>query len=420
MVAAATFGAAVFGGAISADSARKSRNAQAGATAANDKLTQQQFIEDNRRYDLNREDQERWAMMTIQGEETFDLRNRAENEKYDTLNRSDKERAYQRVRGDNAGAMGRGELAGNQLSYLMGLGPKRMIGGRAAVAGQAATAATGGTFDAAQYLADNPDIRAYDWAVADPEHHYNYYGKNEGRARPTTGGTPGREAIAAQEAVAGVEGDNSEYGRLNTRYKDFDFNFEADPGYAFRQEQGQSGVNNKFAASGNLLSGAAMKALTRFNQDYASNEYGNSYGRARSGYESDRSAFDGANMNEYNRLAGVQNAGQNAVNSTVGVSGTVQGNGIQGNYGGGSAAGGLAGASAQFAKSSDNYYDNLMSNNNARANSQSAYNNAFGNAIGGGLGMIASKWDSYQNKNTNNNNYAYPTQNAGGYDYLDF
>ena len=55
--------------------------------------------------------------------------------------------------------------------------------------------------------------------------------------------------------------------------------FQADPGYQFTLDQGQRGIQNSAAAGGGLLSGATLKALTRFNQDTASNQYQNSYNR---------------------------------------------------------------------------------------------------------------------------------------------
>jgi hypothetical protein len=285
-------------------SANKSNKAQNSASAANDRLSQQQFDEDKRRWDLNREDQERWGMMDVNGQE----------------------RMYQETQARNRGMMDRGEAAGNQLAYRMGLG-----------------------------------------------------GEGTGEA-----------------------------GGLNKRYKDF--NFEAEPGYQFRKSEGGQGVNNSFAASGNLLSGAAMKALTRFNQDYASNEYGNAYGR----YSNDRAAYSADNTNEYNKLMGLQGVGQNAVNSVSGA-GTSSQNQISNAYSGIASA--LGNGTAQQSRSASNYYDNIMSGNNARANAQSAYNTAFGNSLGGGLGSAVGAWNSYQKGNNNN---SYPTQNFGGYDYLDF
>lgn len=63
-----------------------------------------------------------------------------------------------------------------------------------------------------------------------------------------------------------------------------------DPGYQFRMDQGLNATKNSAVARGGLDSGATLKALTRFGQDYASGEFGN----------------------VYNRLAGVSGAGQTA------------------------------------------------------------------------------------------------------------
>jgi len=75
-------------------------------------------------------------------------------------------------------------------------------------------------------------------------------------------------------------------------------NFETSPGYAFRQAEGQKGVENSAAARGGLYSGAALKAIDRFNQDYASNEYGNWVNQS----AQDRAFVQGAGNDAFNRL----------------------------------------------------------------------------------------------------------------------
>lgn len=57
--------------------------------------------------------------------------------------------------------------------------------------------------------------------------------------------------------------------------------FQEDPGYQYRLEQGNRGVENSAAAKGSQLSGATLKALGRFNQNEASNEYDKSFNRFR-------------------------------------------------------------------------------------------------------------------------------------------
>lgn len=79
--------------------------------------------------------------------------------------------------------------------------------------------------------------------------------------------------------------------------------FQADPGYAFRQSEGQKAIDNSAAARGSSLSGATLKALTRYGQDTASAEYQNSYNR-----------WNNDTSNRFNRIAGVAGVGQQAVN----------------------------------------------------------------------------------------------------------
>lgn len=56
-------------------------------------------------------------------------------------------------------------------------------------------------------------------------------------------------------------------------------NLAEDPGYQFRLQQGQNGLNNSLAAKGGLLSGAALKATDQYNQGFASDEFNNAYSR---------------------------------------------------------------------------------------------------------------------------------------------
>ena len=52
-------------------------------------------------------------------------------------------------------------------------------------------------------------------------------------------------------------------------------NFLASPGYQFRMDEGVKALDRSASAGGDLLSGGQTKALTRYGQDYASNEYQN-------------------------------------------------------------------------------------------------------------------------------------------------
>lgn len=47
------------------------------------------------------------------------------------------------------------------------------------------------------------------------------------------------------------------------------------PGYKVRLAEGEKAINRNFSTGGNVLSGARAKALTRFGQDYATQDYDN-------------------------------------------------------------------------------------------------------------------------------------------------
>jgi hypothetical protein len=79
--------------------------------------------------------------------------------------------------------------------------------------------------------------------------------------------------------------------------------FEGDPGYQWRMQQGQKGIESSAAARGGLLSGAAGKAISQYNQNFASNEYNNAYNR-----------FNQNQANIFNRLAAIAGVGQQATN----------------------------------------------------------------------------------------------------------
>lgn len=62
---------------------------------------------------------------------------------------------------------------------------------------------------------------------------------------------------------------------LVSRVKAGPGDFTKSPGYDFRIGEGNKAVERGAAARGGVLSGATQKALERYSQDYASNEYNN-------------------------------------------------------------------------------------------------------------------------------------------------
>lgn len=77
--------------------------------------------------------------------------------------------------------------------------------------------------------------------------------------------------------------------------------FQADPGYQFRVDQGQKALERSAAARGLNLSGAQAKALTSFGQGMGAQEYQAAYDR-----------FNNDNNLKFGRLATVAGYGQNA------------------------------------------------------------------------------------------------------------
>jgi len=112
--------------------------------------------------------------------------------------------------------------------------------------------------------------------------------------------------------------------------------YQADPGYQFRLDQGNKALQRAGAKFGNSLSGAQMQGMTDYNQGMASQEYGNAYNR----FMNNRTTRFG----ELSNLAGLGQssvgatgqAGQNAANqignNTMGAA-TVAGNAGMANAG---------------------------------------------------------------------------------------
>lgn len=89
-------------------------------------------------------------------------------------------------------------------------------------------------------------------------------------------------------------------------------NFQGDPGYQFRMSEGLKAVGASASARGMSNSGRNLKELTRYGQDYASNEYNNAYNRQSNRLSS--IAGLGQNANQQNSAAGTNYANQVAGN----------------------------------------------------------------------------------------------------------
>jgi hypothetical protein len=97
----------------------------------------------------------------------------------------------------------------------------------------------------------------------------------------------------------------------------------SDPGYQFGLNQGQQGLDRKIAAMGGRVSGAALKATSRYNQGYATQQYGAAYQRRQDRLnrlaslaqigQTSTGASAQAGMNAANNISGIyQSQGDNA------------------------------------------------------------------------------------------------------------
>jgi hypothetical protein len=85
-----------------------------------------------------------------------------------------------------------------------------------------------------------------------------------------------------------------------------------DPGFQARMKMGTDAIQRSAASRGTLLTGGLLKGLDRYAQDYASNEYGNVYNRAKDMYSTAYGIFNNNQSNLFNRLGQLGSVGENA------------------------------------------------------------------------------------------------------------
>ena len=150
--------------------------------------------------------------------------------------------------------------------------------------------------------------------------------------------------------------------------------FEADPGYAFRQAEGMKALERSAAARGGLMSGSTLKGIQRFGQDLASQEYQNAFNR----FQVERAA-------RLNPLQSMMGSGQSAANVLTGAAGNL--------------GQGLAGAE--------------MAAGQARASGYVGQANALAGALQG-IGQAATDFPLYQSYVNYNNAQAAALRDAPG------
>ncbi len=125
----------------------------------------------------------------------------------------------------------------------------------------------------------------------------------------------GREIQAVMEAESKAAADaKARVGASRIKTKDPDFglltrrftgsDLLTEPGYQFGLDQGSRAIQRNATAAGSNFSGATLKALQRYSQDYAGTKFGEAFNR-------DAAYKDSL----FNRLSGVSGTGQTATNT---------------------------------------------------------------------------------------------------------
>lgn len=137
--------------------------------------------------------------------------------------------------------------------------------------------------------------------------------------------------------LLGLGGDttSAEYGSAAKAFGNDQF--QQDPGYTFRQEEGMKALERSAAARGGLLSGSAMKGIQRFGQGLASQEYQNAFNR----YQIERSA----RLNPLQSMMGSGQSATNVITGNIGSAGANEQNAIM-NSGAARASGYVGSANA--------------------------------------------------------------------------
>jgi len=249
---------------------------------------------------------------------------------------------YQQTRLDQAPWRNVGSNALNELAMRLGVGGSGAASGASLANASLVDTSSGIPQPNAELYATNPAYRkAWDDQLA--EHQAGFGSGYTAYSDPSMLDTQLRGRLGPEIASATqTQQQNPLYGSLLRNFSQEDF--QTDPGYQFRIGEGQKQIESSAAARGGLLSGAAAKALTKYNQNFASNEYQNVYNR-----------FNQNQNNTFNRLASLAGVGQQA--------------------------------NAQLQQAGQNYANNagnaLQSAGTARASGYAGQANAIGAGLGG-------------------------------------
>ena len=312
---------------------------------------------------------------------------------------AEQRRQYDQARSDNAPFMQTGVAANRKLASLMGLGATPSAAQlRAQLLPQYTRAPTAASSGPSSWVppSGGPDGSAGYWAApSTPTEYvpgtmaYKLWGPGSpGYVAPAqaagTAGTPGGVDEAGLQAAinAAMAVDPSKeagFGDLSRKFATSDLN--ADPvyqsGLQFGLDEGNKAINNREQARGMYDSGATLKALTKYANDYGSTKANESYNR-----------FNTDQTNQFNRYNALAGGGQTATNQVT------------------------AAGQAQAAN-----VGNLdLQGGNARSAGIMGQANAWGGALGG----VNDAYQQYQKNQRLKNQISTAPSTTMGYDYGDW
>lgn len=196
-----------------------------------------------------------------------------------------------------------GLRANSQINALLGLGGTPDIPATPATPGYGGGLGGFGSGVGGATVGLPPGSPAYGW-FGNGRGSVPGGGPGSGYNIPATPGTPAIPGQTSQAAASAA----------------FD-QFRGSTGYQFRLGEGNRGVNSAYAGAGTIKSGDAMRGIAEFNQNFASNEFGNYMGALGSQQAQGLTAAQaqaGVGGNAANSLASIyQNQGDNIANAAL-------------------------------------------------------------------------------------------------------
>ena len=216
-----------------------------------------------------------------------------------------------------------------------------------------------------------------------------------------------KRRLAEQSLAQQAYENDPNFGSLLRAYRngeEFSFtgkDLENDPGYQFGLNQGELGINRGQASRGNFLSGAAMKELARFNEDYAGTKFNDAFSRNLNTWNTNLNAYNDNRNRIYNFLSGTSSAGQNAAtqvgNNSQQVSNNV-GNALMG--GANASAAGTIGTANALQSGINQAYNAYAGQNPSNAQGWNSLLSSQGGGYSGYTGYTGGGNDPIANLNT--------------------